>query len=440
MSFMDIINQESQKLASGGGRDNDKVKYPERKQKPLFFAKGETAKLIQIMPSADLQSEFFVPIRTIFLTTMSSKGKQIKSNFVLDAQENPGSLLEQKIAEWSSKGMIPNGFGGQQSPRKVFLYNVVQVFQDPNSGTFVQERDQQGNLVVRLFEMPYSAHQKIINLLGDPLYRPEGTSDLSFMDVNQPRLVKISKPPKGSMEYGVDVYTNVTLPPSGDGWETRLEDLRANAVPTERLENGDKWVQAFIDMKEGRKPNQGNSQSQEAPVEMGSSTMANPYAQQQPQINVQQQQQSTYTQQPNMFAAQQQQPNISMPTGMQQQQPQPPSQPQPQQNQFQAGNVPTGTPPAEGLVTDPLPTDFGVTPDVGSTGADLNPYATTSTVTENNETPSVPDVAPAAPTQPTVNTAPASPNQDTVPTHNVDVNNNGLLDIESMLDEQLNGN
>ncbi|WP_222124681.1 hypothetical protein, partial [Staphylococcus hominis] len=94
----------------------------------MFFAKGETAKLIQIMPSADLQSEFFVPIRTIFLTTMSSKGKQIKSNFVLDAQENPGSLLEQKIAEWSSKGMIPNGFGGQQSPRKVFLYNVVQVF------------------------------------------------------------------------------------------------------------------------------------------------------------------------------------------------------------------------------------------------------------------------------------------------------------------------
>lgn len=251
------------------------------------------------------------------------------------------------------------------------------------------------------------------------------------MDVNQPRLVKISKPPQGSMEYGVDVYTNVTLPPSGAGWETKLEDLRANAVPTERLENGDKWVQAFIDMKEGRKPNQGNRQSQEAPVEMGSSTMANPYAQQQ--------QQSTYTQQPNMFAAQQQ-PSVTMPTGMQQQQPQPPSQPQPQQNQFQAGNVPTGTLPAEGLVTDPLPTDFGVTPDVGSTGADLNPYATTSTVTENNETPSVPDVAPAAPTQPTVNTAPASPNQDTVPTHNVDVNNNGLLDIESMLDEQLNGN
>lgn len=433
MSFMDILNQEAQKIANNGGGENDRVKYPERKQKPLFFAKGETAKLIQIMPSADLQSEFFVPIRKIFLTAVSSQGKQINSNFTLDAQENPGSLLEQKIAEWSGKGLIPNGFGGQQSPRMVVLYNVVQVFQDQSSGKFFQERDEQGNLVIRIFEMPYSAHKKIINLLKDPLYRPEGTSELSFMDVNQPRLVKISKPPKGSMEYGVDVYTNVTLPPSGAGWETKLEDLRANAVPTERLENGDKWVQAFIDMKEGRKPNQGNRQSQEAPVEMGSSTMANPYAQQQ--------QQSTYTQQPNMFAAQQQ-PSITMPTGMQQQQPQPqpPSQPQPQQNQFQAGNVPTGTLPAEGLVTDPLPTDFGATPNVGSTGADLNPYATTSTVTENNETPSVPDVAPAAPTQPTVNTAPASPNQDTVPTHNVDVNNNGLLDIESMLDEQLNGN
>lgn len=58
MSFMDILNQEAQKIANNGGGENDRVKYPERKQKPLFFAKGETAKLIQIMPSADLQSEF----------------------------------------------------------------------------------------------------------------------------------------------------------------------------------------------------------------------------------------------------------------------------------------------------------------------------------------------------------------------------------------------
>ncbi|QQO40550.1 ssDNA binding protein [Bacillus phage 000TH008] len=438
MSFMDIINQETQKIASSGGGENDRVKYPERKQKPLFFAKGETAKLVQIMPSADLQSKFFVPIRKIFLSAVSSQGKQINSNFVLDAEENPGSLLEQKIAEWGGKGLIPNGFGGQQSPRMVFLYNVVAVSQDPNSGTFVQERDQQGNLVIRMFEMPYSAHKKIINLLGDPLYRPEGTSELSFMDVNQPRLVKISKPPKGSMEYGVDVYTNVTLPPSGAGWESRLEDLHANAVPTERLENGDKWVKAFIDMKEGRKPNQSNNQGQTAPV-------ANPYAQQQPpQGNMQVQQQNTYTQQqfnanpsvqqPNVNTyMQHQQPNIAMPTGMQQ----PPSQPQVTQNQTQ----PTG-----GLVTDPLPSEFDSVPDVSNAGADLNPHTqvvppSQPSIVPNNITPSSePTQSQVAPTQPEPSVAPTQPNQNTVPTHNVDVNNNGLLDIDNMLNEALNNN
>src|SRR5690606_31833881 len=165
---------------------------------------------------------------------------------------------------------------------------AVRIVQNPqNPQQFMQERDEHGNLVVRVFEMPQSAYANLIRKLGDPLYNTSG-SELSFMDVNKPALVKISKPAKGQMEYPVEVYTNVILPPLGQGWENQLEDLNAQAVPTERLENGYDWVKAFVDMKEGRKPSNSNSEATEQP--QANPFNVNPFAQQQgqPQIPSQQ--------------------------------------------------------------------------------------------------------------------------------------------------------
>lgn len=273
MSFADIINQASKQLEEGNS-GNDKVKYPETKQKPLYFEKNQREILVQVLPAADLVSMFAVPVRKIFLSARSSQGKEINSNFTLDAEPNMGSLLEQKVAEWAEKGLIPNGFGGQQSPRRLFLVNAVRVIQNPaNPQQWVQERDQQGNLVVRKFELPQSAFQNLLRKLADPLYNVSGT-ELSFMDINRPSPVKISKPAKGQMEYPVEAYSTIILPQLGQGWENQLEDLNAQAVPTERLENGDKWVQAFVDMKEGRKPNQNKSGEAAAPQ----APATNPYA------------------------------------------------------------------------------------------------------------------------------------------------------------------
>ncbi|ASR79803.1 hypothetical protein JANET_185 [Bacillus phage Janet] len=321
MNFAEIIEQQRKELESQGGSDNPRVVYPASKHKRLFFNKDVKEVFVQILPSADLVSGFAVHNRKIFLSATTSKGKKINSNFTLDGHPNEGSLLENKISEWSEKGMIPTGFGGQQKPKQYYTANVVQVFED-QQGNFFHERDQQGNLIVRLFDIPHSAYKTIINAFGDK--RLARQRELSFIDPNQGSPVLIKKPAKGQMEYPVTIYQDF-LPPLGQGWETQLEDLHAHCVPTERLENGYLWVETFVNILEGKTSN-GNA----APAAPQTQVAGNPYAAQVPnQGNPYTQPHSTvaqtqYQQQPQFQQPQyqQQQPVINMPTGMTQQQPQ----------------------------------------------------------------------------------------------------------------------
>jgi hypothetical protein len=430
MSFADIINQASKQLEQSGNREG--VKYPETKHKRLFFEKGQREILLQILPAATLISAFAEPVRKIFLSTKSSNGKDINANFTLDAEVNQGSLLEQKITEWSAKQMIPNGFGGQTSPRTVFLVNAVKVIPHPaNPQQFVQERDQQGNLVVRVFEMPQSAYANFIRKLQDPLYNVSG-SELSFMDPNKPAPVKVSKPAKGQMEYPVEVYTSIALPPLGQGWEHQLEDLKAHTVPTERLENGYDWVQAFVDMKEGRKPG-GNSAEQSAPAPTANpyaaqQPMANPYAGQQPMVDPYAQQPQVNSgvnvaPQPNPYAAPQPNPYANVaPTQNPYGAPTPAQQPQVD---------PYATIPAT-PVTQPTPQVPEQQPMIqGNTGLQVDP------LNIDSHMPTGMANGPAPTPQPEVAQTP--PAQNTVPTHNIGTNDNGLMDIDSMLERELNG-
>ncbi|MCB5366946.1 hypothetical protein LIP24_09880 [Collinsella aerofaciens] len=438
MSFADIINQEQKKLEAAGQREG--VKYPQTKHKRLFFDKEHRSLLIQVLPSSDLVSAFAEPVRRIFLTARSSSGKDIRANFTLDPEPNEGSLLEQKIAEWADKGMIPNGFGGQQTPRRLYLVNVVRILQNPqNPQQWVQERDQEGNLVVRVFEMPHSAYANLIRKLQNPLFNTSGT-ELSFMDPNNPRPIEVSKPAKGQMEYPVEVYTNIPLPPLGQGWESQLEDLKALAVPTERLENGYDWVKAFVDMKEGRKPSGSNGNGGETET----APQVNPYAQQQPnpyastQTNpYAQQQPNPYAQQPNLnpstnpFAAapQTETPYVApqAPTVPQQPQepvaPQQPVQPQPTQpvNTFETPAVPQQPQQPESYGNIGEEVDLANIEDLMPTGMQ--------------------QAQPEAPQQNIPNSVPTQPNNaaPNVPTHNVETNDNGLLDIDAMLERELNG-
>lgn len=445
MSFADIINQEQKRLEASQG-SGEKVAYPQTKHKRLFFEKNQNEILVQVLPAANLVSAFAEPIRKIFLSAKSSGGKDINSNFTLDPEPNEGSLLEQKVIEWASKGMIPNGFGGQQSPKRLFLVNVVKVIQNPaNPQQWVQERDQQGNLVVRTFEMPQSAYANFLRKLGDPLLNAAG-SEMSFMDPNRPAPVKISKPAKGQMEYPVEVYTMLQLPPLGQGWENQLEDLKAQAVPTERLENGYQWVQAFVDMKEGRKPNSG--QGQEAPQAnpyvanpygAAPQTQVNPYAAapQAPQVNpyaaAPQAQVNPYATAPqaqpqptvNPYAAA---PQVNPYAAAPQVDPYATAQPNPYASAPQPQVNPYAVHTAPNPIQTPVDIEIGVE-------TDLSAHLPTemAAMPNVNEAPQVPQyTAPPVPTQPAV--AP------TVPTHNVDVTNTGLLNIDAMLERELNGN
>lgn len=406
MNFTDIINRTAQQL--NNSNDRDKVVYPKTKHKKLFFGKDQREILMQVLPHASLHAPFAEPIRKIFLSTKKSNGDQLDVNFVLDADENPGSLLEQKIKEWSDKGMIPNRYGGQQTPRRVYLVNAVKIVKNPaNPQQWIQERDEQGNLVVRIFEMPQSAYANLIRKLQDEMYNVSGT-EFSFMDVNKACPIKISKPAQGQLEYGVEVYPTIILPPLGQGWENQLEDLKAHAVPTERLENGDKWVQAFIDMKEGRKPNQNQNQGQAAQDQAPAQPQANPYANpfgtapQQPQTQAQPQPQMGAPTQPNVnpFAGQPV-PNV-------------PNVPTQQTNTYATPQAPTQAAPS------PTP-DFS-----GGIGEEVDFNSL------------MPDNMNQAPTQPQ-SPPEVQPSNPAGPTHNVPLNGNGLMDIEAMLEQELNG-
>jgi hypothetical protein len=377
MDFSQILKQETEKLEAQQG-NNDKVEYPQTRHKKLFLSNTERQIMMQILPSPDMVSAFSVPTRKIYLQAKSSTGKDIKSNFVLDAEPNPGSLLEQKITEWSDKGMIPNGYGGQTTPRSFFIVHAIRVGQD-HQGNWVQEYDAQGNLVIRVFEMPHSAYNNLIRALSNQMYNVTG-QDWAFMNINNASPIEVHKPATGQMEYPVHVYPQIVLPPLPQGWEQQLEDLHAHAVPTERLVNGDKWVQAFIDMKEGRKPNQGGNGGGNGGAPQGNGV--NPYGQQpqggQPQGNFGQQQpqgQNPYGQQPQGGQFGQQQPQGQNPYGQQPQggQPQGNFGQQPQGGQFgqqpQGGQF--GQQPAQQPQGNPAPqpqTNFGQQPQGGQFG------------------------------------------------------------------------
>jgi len=434
MNFADIIAQEQKNLEQQGGGDHPKVVYPETKHQRLFFEKGQTELMIQLLPSGDLVSPFFAHTRKIFLSAKTSKGKELNVNFTLDSQVNEGSLLDNKIAEWTDKGMIPTPFGGQQKPKNLYLVNVVRVFPHPqNPQQLYQERDEHGNLVVRLFEMPQTAFKTILKNLQDPFL--SGGRELSFIDPNGAFPIIIAKSAKRQMEYPVTVY-QTNLPPLGQGWETQLENLPAHAVPTERLENGYQWVETFISIKEGKPQGQAQQQPQ------GQTIQQNPYGQQtNPYGQAPAQGQNPYGQAPalgqnpygqtantyqapqntyappaqNTYQAPPAAPNYGQPAGNGYQAPpayQPPAYQSPAEPNIQ---LPSG-------MNEPDPFDIGVETNLGQNGGVGAPVTT---------------APPAPPAQQPVGTVQQTAPQGQPDLTKVATNDAGFPDIDAMIADEL---
>lgn len=408
MSFLDIVNNELKKTESSSNFEG--VKYPQTKHKKLFYEKGSSDLFMQILPSAAREAApFAVQSRKIFLQTKSSQGKDVKSNFTLHPEINQYGVLEQKVTEWQTRQMIPNGFGGQQTPKTIYLLNVIKIVPNPqNPSEWVQERDEHGQLVVRIFEMPQSAYSGLLTKLKDPMMNTSGTP-LSFMAPERAAIIKISKPTPGSFQYGVDVYANMPLPPLDQGWENLLEPLEPHAVATEELENGLDWINAFVDMMEGRKPSGGNSQQTPAPA---APPMGNPYADA-PQGNPYSQPAPAapqYGQAPNAYA---------------------PSAPQAAPTPPQYGQAPA-QPAAPNTYAPPAAPAAPVAPPTPP-AAPAAPVAPASSPAQ--PTPPAQPATPAPPAQPAQpqQTPPSQPAGD-LSNHAVP-NDNNLLDLDSMLDD-----
>jgi hypothetical protein len=178
----------------------------------------------------------------------------------------------------------------------------------------------------------------------------------------------------------------VILPALVEGWQNQLEDLHAQVVPTERLENGLQWVETFINIKNGVNPNAKKQEETQAPGQAAPTAppAVNPYAQQPASAPM------APPVAPNPYAAPTAPPVTAPPIQQPVTPTLPPSAPMGAGTDLQMDNVP----------------DFGV--------------------------PNVPNTPPVAP--PSAPTAPTAP---VMPTDNAPLNGQGLPNIDDQLNDLL---
>lgn len=271
MSFQDILKQQLEQQTQNS---NTEVDYPSKKlkNKELYFPKPtghEPSQLmIRILPPAIPNESYNVPSREIFLTARNRNNKELKPTFVLSPFPNQEDPIDMAVTRWMAENRVPNTYNKKQKPKSVYLVNVIQLFSDP-SGQLVEERDQQGNPVVRLFKLPASACKTINEKLGDPLFRPqnlqgvpEEIAQYSFISSASAFPIRLTKPKQGSgqMHYDVDVFTNYPLGALPQGWENLLEDLQYQATPSYKYNQ--EFIEYFISVVDGTEPVQGQGQGQ----------------------------------------------------------------------------------------------------------------------------------------------------------------------------------
>lgn len=273
MSFQDILKQQLEQQTQNS---NTEVEYPSKKlkNKELYFPKPtgqEPSQLmIRILPPAIPNESYNVPSREIFLTARNRNGKELKPTFVLSPFPNQEDPIDVAITKWMAENRVPNNYNKKQKPKSVYLVNVIQLLPDQN-GQLVEERDQQGHPVVRLFKLPASACKTINEKLGDPMFRPqnlqgvpEEIAQYSFISSASAFPIRLTKPKQGSgvMHYDVDVFTNYPLGALPQGWENLLEDLQYQATPS--IVYNKEFIEYFISVVDGNEPIQGQGQGQPA--------------------------------------------------------------------------------------------------------------------------------------------------------------------------------
>lgn len=296
MGFKEKILQQMQQQ----NNDREQTDFPSNhlKNQELFFPKSEPGRdssvLIRILPPADPDGDFGVQMREIPLQTKNRNGKDLKLRTVLKAFPDRDDELDQALVRWQANSTVPNLFSPQAKPSTRYLTNVVKVYRD-QQGNYVEEKDANGNLVVRVIKLPYSAYQEIIGSLVDDLMRPRGLqgqpeeiAQFSFISSIAAYPIRITKPQKGSgkMAYSVQIAGNMELGTLPQGWENELEDLSYQATPTMQY-NGD-YARYFISVADGNEESfnesrNGSDNSSNQSQNQNTNTGATPYFGRDPQ-------------------------------------------------------------------------------------------------------------------------------------------------------------
>ncbi len=309
VNFKEFLKQENQENESN---NNEEVAFPKGKHQRLFLSKKSNTVVVRILPPANLTDNYAQKYRKIMLNNvMTDTGKALNPSFTLPWEPNEDSPLEQALADWYNRGVVPNYYGGKSRPSKATVVNAVALVTDAN-GNWVHEVDEYGQLVVRVLDLPYSAYTAINRKLADPMLNTTG-SDYSFISDVGANPIRITKPVSNTEKaYQVEVYTGIALPPLPENWRDQLEDLAYQVSPSEDYNS--KFVNFIIERvnttTSGGAQQQANPYGGQQVPQQGGYQQQVPQQQQQPyqqaqtyQQPVQQQQAQTYQQPTQAYQA-----------------------------------------------------------------------------------------------------------------------------------------
>ena len=254
MNFQEQLKAQLAGLNTNNFDDEETRPESTLRHPKLKFDANLSSVMVRILPPATPDASFAEGFRSIFLNATTDKGKAISAPFTLGLAPDVNSPLEHALGVWKQEKRVPNRFSNTQSPSVKFIVNAVQVSIDPATGRFTYELDSQGQLMVRVLELPQSAYTAIATKLQDvsfgipqPQTATPEQAQYGFISETNAYALRITKPEKNSSTrtYQVDVMQSVQLQALPQGWQNLAEDLRYQAQPSE-VHSAD-FVKNFIE-------------------------------------------------------------------------------------------------------------------------------------------------------------------------------------------------
>lgn len=308
MSFADLLSKEVQQSENNGGNNQNTQFLQLGKKSPEGYKV-----LVRVLPTVQPDGHFGILYRKAIINYFGTKpGQDTPANHYKDivAPYGETNYAEQKLLQWLGEGKQLSQFP-MKGLKQTFMMNVVKVIENADR-TLSYNTDEQGNMLVQPFEVPYTAYQSLMKAINEPRNTPQGcNSEYSFVSAEVGAPIEFEKPKQGSgvMQWTVTPFIQMSgsLPPLPQGWENSLNDLNKIVQPT-----SDEFVKTYL---EPAFEETANTNMQD----IGSQIPSNLGGQPQPQQPVQQQPQQP-VQQPQAPVQQNSQPDVNWDKMAQQQQ------------------------------------------------------------------------------------------------------------------------